>query len=130
ADGANAGDIQVTVLDGGSADLGVAQMTALGAAGTGSITIDLGSFGAAALGGIGTLSLANTLLTADSLSLNTSGAIDVISQLGASMDITGTFFAHAGGAITFNDIDGTAVARADIIDFDANRFSSTFDLFG
>jgi hypothetical protein len=129
ANGPTAGDIFVTVENGSVADLGVAQLTATGLSG-GSITIDIGDVPFVALGGIGTLGLSNTVLTADSLALLTSGDIEIVSHNGASMDIAGTFSANAGGAITLDDIDGTAVARADIIDFDSNSFSSTFDLIG
>ena len=131
ANGANAGDILISVLDGSTADLGVAQLFALGVPGTGSISIHLG--GAPVAGGGGGFfgaGLNNILLTADSLALNTSGAIDISSLGGASMDVAGLFQASAGGAMTLNDVDDTAVVRADVIDFDANSFSSSFDILG
>ena len=128
ANGSDAGDILITVADGSSADLGVAQLIALGAPGTGSISIDLG--GAPVSGGIGGLGLGNTLLTADSLDLLTSGDIDITSLGGASIDVAGLFHADAGGAMTLDDVDDTAVVRADVIDFHADSFSSTFDILG
>ncbi len=76
------------------------------------------------------MGLNNILLTADSLALNTSGTIDINSLGGASIDIAGHFQASAGGAMTLNDVDDTAVVRADFIDFDANSFSSSFDILG
>ena len=129
ANGPTAGNIFVTVENGSVADLGIAQLTATGLSG-GSITIDIGDLPLLLFGGIGTLGLDNIVLTADSLALLTSGDIDIVSHNGASLDIAGTFSANAGGAITLDDVDGTAVARADIIDFDSNSFSSTFDLIG
>ena len=131
ANGADAGDVLISVSDGSSADLGVGQLFALGIPGTGTITIDLG--GAPVSGGGGGffgLGLNNILLTADSLALNTSGTIDINSLGGASIDIAGHFQASAGGAMTLNDVDDTAVVRADFIDFDANSFSSSFDILG
>ena len=131
ANGADAGGILITVSDGSSADLGVAQLFALGLPGTGSISIHLG--GAPVSGGGGGFfgaGLNNILLTADSLALNTSGNIDISSLGGASIDVAGHFQATAGGPMTLNDIDDTAVVRADFIDFDANSFSSSFDILG
>jgi filamentous hemagglutinin family protein len=129
ANGALAGEILVTVADGSTADLGIAQLSALGQSG-GLITIDIGDAPLLAFGGIGTFGLNNIVLTADSLALNTSGDIDIVSHNGASIDVAGIFLASAAGAMTLDDVDGTAVVRADIIDFDANSFSSTFDILG
>ena len=131
ANGADAGDVLISVSDGSSADLGVGQLFALGIPGTGTITIDLG--GAPVSGGGGFLvgqGLNNILLTVDSLAMNSSGDIDITSLGGASIDVVGLFQADAGGAMTLDDVDDTAVVRADVIDFHANTFSSTFDILG
>ena len=120
ANGVDAGDILVTIADGSSADLGVAQMFALGAQGTGSITIDLGA----------PLVAGDTVLAADSLNLQTSGDIGITGLGGASIDVVGLFAAGAGGAMTLDDVDGGAAVHADVIDFSANSFSSSFDILG
>jgi hypothetical protein len=134
ANGGTAGDIFVTVNSGSTADLGVAQLSALGAPGTGSITIDLGADTVlsdfAAFGGIGTLGLENTLLTADSLALNTSGDVNVTSVTGASIDVTGLFHIDATGDLSLDDNDEDGVIRADVIDWHANNVVGNFDLLG
>ncbi len=129
ANGSAAGNILVTVESGSIADLGVAELTATGQSG-GNITIDIGAAPYLEYDGIGTLGLENVVLTANGLTLDTSGDIDIVSQNGASIEVAGTFRAEAAGAMTLDDIDDTAVVSADVIDFSANSFSSTFDILG
>ena len=133
ANGGANGDIFVSVDDGSSADLGVAQPVGARAGRRRRNPRDRHHYrrnAAPAVGGIGTLGLNNIVLTADSLNLSSGGTIDITSFNGASIDVAGLFRADAGGAMTLDDVDGTAVARADVIDFHANSFSSTFDILG
>ena len=133
ANGGDNGDIFVSVEDGSSADLGVANLSALGPGGGGEIheiEITIGGTPIFDFGGLGTFGLSNTVLTADSLDLSTSGTINITSFNGASIDVAGLFHADAGGAMTLDDVDDTAVVRADTIDFHANSFASTFDILG
>ena len=97
---ARAGTIDLTVENGATAHVGVAQLTAIGNGG--SVDVELG-YGT-------TANFGDDLLFADNLTINSSGTIDVHSQNGAGIDVTNGFSAIANGLVNLSDdTNGSAV---------------------
>ncbi|HET9811090.1 MAG TPA: hypothetical protein VFP53_05275, partial [Sphingomicrobium sp.] len=113
--GQSGGDVIVTVDYGSVADIGAASLTTSGPNGTGAVTIDVGS-------NASSVPFAGDLLFADSVTIDSTGSIDLISDNGAGMN-AGSFDATAAGTISFDDQYFGATLTAPTITLQASDFA-------